>query len=97
MFLPCVRTDERLVVFSAQSDSGLLVTVTLVVCDYYFTVPFRAEPLTATVRKCRLRGLFHYVFDVKAVREKVVHVRAGQLFGVGDSMDHTDSCLGRIF
>lgn len=69
--------------FSEQSDSGLLVAVTLVVCDYYFTALFRAEPLTVTVRKCRLRGLFHYMFDVKAAREKVGQVRTGQLFGYG--------------
>lgn len=43
MFLPHVEKDERLVLFSDQSDSGLQVVVTLVVCDYDFTVLFRAE------------------------------------------------------
>lgn len=64
---------------SDQSDSGLQVAVTLVVCDYYFTVLLRAEPLSyyQSRRKCKLRGLFHYMFDVRAAREKAGKVRLG--------------------
>lgn len=80
LFLPRVERDERLV---RQWPAGW---VTLVVCDYYFTVLFGAEPITVTVRKCRLRGLFHCVFDVGAAREKVGQVRTVQCH----------RCLGRI-
>lgn len=31
--------------------------------------------LTIKVRKCKLRGLSHYMFDVKALREKVSEVK----------------------
>ena len=56
------------------------------VCAYYFTVLFGAEPITVTVRKSRLRGLFHCVFDVEAAREKLGQVRTVQCH----------CCLGRI-
>lgn len=32
--------------------------------------------LTIKVRKCKLRGLSHYMFNVKAVREKVSKVKS---------------------
>lgn len=45
LFLPGVERDEKLVLLSGQSDSGLQVALPLVVCDYYFTVLLREEPL----------------------------------------------------
>lgn len=49
--------------------------------------------LTITARKCRLRGVFHYMFDVKAARKKRDQVKTGQLFGDGAAIKITQRAL----